>query len=120
MVIDECAPRREEAAAARAIALGYTITKHLGADECLYVLQTHSGLTLGHLEELLDFLEAGVVRRDRGGKLIPLTRPDRLLAAGLPFETEDQARWAYPRRVENGSAVAFVRVGRRVFVHLNV
>lgn len=49
-------------------------------------------------------------------QLIPLTRPDRMLDAGLPFETVDQARWAHRRSVENGTAAAFVRIGKRVFV----
>jgi hypothetical protein len=48
--------------------------------------------------------------------LIPLTKPDRMLAAGLPFETEYSARWAYRVREQNGTADAFIRIGRRVFI----
>lgn len=43
-------------------------------------------------------------------QLIPLTRPDKLQAAGLPFETTDQARWAFRNRERNGTAEAFVRL----------
>lgn len=49
-------------------------------------------------------------------QLIPLTRPDKLQAAGLPFETTDAARWAYRRSRETGLSDAFVRLGRRVYV----
>jgi hypothetical protein len=48
--------------------------------------------------------------------LIPLTRPAELKAEGIPFETEESARWAYRRRHENGLADAFVNIGRRVFI----
>ncbi|MEX2125815.1 MAG: hypothetical protein WD795_18140 [Woeseia sp.] len=49
-------------------------------------------------------------------QLIPLTRPDKLQAAGLPFETTDSARWAFRKAADNGTAAAFVRCGRRVYV----
>lgn len=49
-------------------------------------------------------------------ELIPFTQPDRMVAAGIPFETEHSARWAYRRRHENGLAEAFVRIGRRIYV----
>jgi hypothetical protein len=50
-------------------------------------------------------------------QLIPLTEPERLIAAGLPFRTVDRARWAYRRRKEHGTARAFHRLGRRIFVN---
>lgn len=46
---------------------------------------------------------------------IPLTRPDRLQAAGLPWETTDQARWAFRQRHQNGLADMFIRIGGRVY-----
>ena len=49
-------------------------------------------------------------------QLIPLTRPDKLQAAGLPFETTDAARWAHRQAAETGLTDAFVRIGRRVYV----
>lgn len=49
-------------------------------------------------------------------KLIPLTKPAELKAEGVPFETEDSARWAYRRRHENGLAEAFVTIGRRIYL----
>lgn len=49
-------------------------------------------------------------------QLIPLTRPDQLQAAGLPFETTDAARWAFRQADHNGLGEAFVRIGRRVFI----
>jgi len=49
-------------------------------------------------------------------QLIPLTRPAELKAAGVPFETTDQARWAHRCRRQNGLAEAFVTIGRRVFL----
>jgi hypothetical protein len=49
-------------------------------------------------------------------QLIPLTRPEAMIAAGLPFETVDQARWAHRRSAETGTAAAFVKIGKRVFV----
>ncbi len=49
-------------------------------------------------------------------QLIPLTRPDRMQAAGLPFETAHQARWACRKSCENGTNAAFVRIGRRVYI----
>jgi hypothetical protein len=39
-----------------------------------------------------------------------------MIAAGLPFETVDQARWAHRRSAETGTAAAFVKIGKRVFV----
>jgi len=49
-------------------------------------------------------------------KLIPLNRPELLQAAGLPFETEGQARWANRRASQTGLSAAFVRIGRRVYI----
>ena len=49
-------------------------------------------------------------------QLIPLTRPEKLQAAGLPFETTDSARWAYRCRHDNGIEDAFVRIGGRIFI----
>ena len=49
-------------------------------------------------------------------KLIALTRPNELKAEGIPFETEEQARWAFRQRHENGLAGAFVLIGKRVFI----
>jgi hypothetical protein len=49
-------------------------------------------------------------------QLIPLTRPAELKAAGVPFETEDAARWAFRRRHETGLAAAFVKIGKRVYL----
>ena len=49
-------------------------------------------------------------------QLIPLTQPKELKAAGLPWDTEDKARWAYRKRYENGLAEAFVKIGKNIFV----
>ena len=49
-------------------------------------------------------------------QVIPLTRPDKMQAAGLPWETTDQARWAFRRRHENGLAGVFIRIDRRIYV----
>jgi hypothetical protein len=49
-------------------------------------------------------------------QLIPLNRPEELKAAGLPWDTEDKARWAYRKRHENGLAGAFVKIGKSIFV----
>lgn len=49
-------------------------------------------------------------------QLIPLNRPEQMQAAGIPFETEHQARWAMRQSDQNGLTGAFVRIGRRVFV----
>jgi hypothetical protein len=49
-------------------------------------------------------------------QLIPLTRPAELKAAGIPFETEDSARWAFRRRHDTGLASAFVTIGRRIYL----
>jgi hypothetical protein len=49
-------------------------------------------------------------------QLIPLTRPEKMQAAGLPFETTDAARWAHRTAAQNGIADAFVRVGRRIYI----
>ena len=49
-------------------------------------------------------------------RLIPLTRPDELKAAGIPIETVDQARWLERTADEKGLRPAFVRLGRRVYV----
>lgn len=49
-------------------------------------------------------------------QLIPLTKPDKLLEAGLPWDTVDKARWAHRQRHENGLAEAFVRIGKNVYV----
>ena len=51
-------------------------------------------------------------------QLVPLNRPEQLKAAGIPFETEHQARWAERRSHENGLAGAFVRIGRRVYINV--
>lgn len=37
-------------------------------------------------------------------------------AAGLPFQSEHAARWAFRQRHENGLAGGFVRIGRRIFI----
>lgn len=49
-------------------------------------------------------------------QLIPLTRPEKMMEAGVPFETEDAARWAYRRSHETGLAGAFIRIGGRVYL----
>ncbi len=49
-------------------------------------------------------------------QLIPLNKPDEFKAAGVPFTTEHQARWAERQSRQNGLAGAFVRIGRRVFL----
>lgn len=49
-------------------------------------------------------------------QLIPLNDTKRLKEAGLPFETEHQARWAERRSHANGTADAFIRIGRRVYL----
>lgn len=49
-------------------------------------------------------------------QLVPLNKPAQFKPAGIPFETEHQARWAERQSHENGLAGAFVRIGRRVFI----
>jgi hypothetical protein len=49
-------------------------------------------------------------------QLIPLTKPDEMRAAGLPFESTDSARWCHRHAQERGLTDAFVRIGRRVYV----
>lgn len=49
-------------------------------------------------------------------ELIPLNRPDLLQAAGIPYVTEHQARWASRCSSQYGLSDAFVRIGRRVFI----
>jgi hypothetical protein len=51
-------------------------------------------------------------------QLIPINKADRFAAAGIPFDTEDQARWAerQARANQNGLRGAFVRIGRRVYI----
>jgi hypothetical protein len=49
-------------------------------------------------------------------QLIPLTEPQQLVDAGLPWDTENKARWAFRKRHENGLAGAFVRIGKKVLV----
>jgi hypothetical protein len=49
-------------------------------------------------------------------QLIPLTDVPMMLAAGLPFDTEDAARWCFRKADERGLRKAFVRIGRRVYV----
>jgi hypothetical protein len=51
-------------------------------------------------------------------QLIPINRPQQLLAAGIPFDTEDKARWAerQARANHNGLRGAFIRIGRRVYI----
>ena len=51
-------------------------------------------------------------------QIIPLTKPDQLVAAGTPFDTTYKARWAerMARDNQNGLRGAFVRIGRKVFL----
>jgi hypothetical protein len=51
-------------------------------------------------------------------QLIPINQPSQMLAAGVPFDTEDKARWAerQARANQNGLQGAFVRIGRRVYL----
>lgn len=49
-------------------------------------------------------------------QLISLTDLIGLQAAGLPFRTEYQARWASRQSSETGMSGAFIRIGRRVFI----
>jgi hypothetical protein len=51
-------------------------------------------------------------------QLIPINKPERFAPSGIPFDTEDQARWAerQARANQNGLQGAFVRIGRRVFI----
>jgi hypothetical protein len=48
--------------------------------------------------------------------LIALTDTDKMQANGLPFPTEDSARWCFRHADERGLAAAFIRIGRRVYV----
>ena len=52
-------------------------------------------------------------------QLIPLTRPERFEAAGLPFETEHAARWAFRQAEHNGLSGAFVKIGRRIYIDVD-
>lgn len=49
-------------------------------------------------------------------QLIPINKPEQLQAAGIPFNTEHQARWALRRSHENGLDGAFIRIGRRIYL----
>jgi hypothetical protein len=49
-------------------------------------------------------------------KLIPLTDPEAMKSAGLPFPSTDSARWCFRHRVERGLDAAFIRVGSRIYV----
>jgi hypothetical protein len=49
-------------------------------------------------------------------RLIPLTDPAQMQAAGLPFPSTDSARWCHRHADERGVAEAFVRIGRRVYI----
>lgn len=51
-------------------------------------------------------------------QIIPISDSSRFPAAGLPWTTVDQARWAYRKRKENGLAGAFVRIGRSVAINV--
>jgi hypothetical protein len=51
-------------------------------------------------------------------QLVPISDPTKYGAAGLPFKTVDQARWAFRKRHENGLAGAFVRIGRSVAINV--
>jgi hypothetical protein len=49
-------------------------------------------------------------------QLIPLTDPQAAQAAGLPFKTAHQMRWAERTAADNGLEAAFVTIGRRKFL----
>lgn len=49
-------------------------------------------------------------------QLIAVNRPADMKAAGLPFDTEHQARWAERTADQKGLRAAFVRIGRRVYI----
>lgn len=49
-------------------------------------------------------------------QLIPITRPDLMQAAGIPFHSEHSARWAERTAADKGFAAAFIRIGRRVYI----
>lgn len=49
-------------------------------------------------------------------QLILLTDPARFAAAGIPWTTTHQARWAFRRRHENGLAGAFKRIGTTIAI----
>lgn len=49
-------------------------------------------------------------------QLIPFTEPQKFEAAGLPFRTEHQIRWAERQSQFNGLAKAFVKIGRRKYI----
>lgn len=51
-------------------------------------------------------------------QVIPICDESRYAAAGLPWKTVDQARWAFRKRHENGLAGAFVRIGRNVNINV--
>jgi hypothetical protein len=49
-------------------------------------------------------------------QLIPLTEPEKMQAAGLPFRSTDSAYWCFRNAEKRGLSKAFVRIGRRVYV----
>jgi hypothetical protein len=49
-------------------------------------------------------------------QLIPLTDPEKMEAAGLPFPTTYSARWCHRHASARGLTKAFVRIGRRIYV----
>jgi hypothetical protein len=50
-------------------------------------------------------------------QLIPISKPDELKAAGLPWDTYGKVQWAFRNRNSNGLAGAFVRIGKNIFVN---
>lgn len=52
-------------------------------------------------------------------KFIPLSRPEELKAAGLPWGTYGQAQWAYRQRHVYGLSAAFVRQGKKILVNVD-
>ena len=48
--------------------------------------------------------------------LIALNAVEKYEQKGLPWKSEDAARWTYRKREEYGLSGAFIRIGRRVFI----
>jgi hypothetical protein len=50
---------------------------------------------------------------------IRINEPQKLEAAGLPWDTYAKVQWAFRRRHENGLNGAFVRQGRNILVNVD-
>lgn len=123
MAVSKSIAEREEAAASRAIALGWVVSRYLGRDDLPYVLQAESGLWLDQLEELLSVLESGngegrvLLNRDVAGDLLDALGAIQALGQVLgldPAETFDRTAAAamIEREARRASAIVETEFSR--------